>query len=92
VAREIMKDLCRNTNVVYSGILSLRKFLTPRDRWIECIWRSERMFPEEKFGSLEMPGEISHIPEEEDTTDAPTIIIPREYRKADPEEEFFWPF
>ena len=50
------------------------------------------MFPEEKFGSLEMPGEISHIAEEEDTTDAPTIIIPREYRKADPEEEFFWPF
>jgi fumarate hydratase class II len=48
------------------------------------------MLPEEKFGSLEMPGEINPIAEEEDTSDAPTVIQPREYRKPDLEEDFFW--
>jgi len=49
-----------------------------------------RMFPEEKFGPVEMPGEVANpMHEEEDTSDAPTVIIPREYRKPEPEEEFF---
>jgi hypothetical protein len=51
------------------------------------------MFPEEKFGSLEMPGEISPM-EEEDVTDPPTIVMPeRQYRKEEKEEEsILWPF
>ncbi len=48
------------------------------------------MLPEEKFGCLEMPGEVNPA-EEEDTSDAPTVVIPREHRKAtNVEEEFFW--
>lgn len=51
------------------------------------------MLPEEKFGSLEMPGEINPIAEEEDTSDAPTVIMHREYRTEEVTEiDIFWPF
>jgi hypothetical protein len=53
------------------------------------------MFSEEKDGVLEIAGEIGGIPEEEDTSEAPTIAVPfRQYRKEEKAdiEEWFFPF
>lgn len=53
------------------------------------------MFPEEKDGVLEIAGEIGNIPEEEDTSDAPTIAMPvRQYRKEEKDDidPWFLPF
>lgn len=53
------------------------------------------MFQEEKDGVLEIAGEIGGIPEEEDTSEAPTIAVPfRQYRKEEKVdiEEWFLPF
>jgi hypothetical protein len=56
------------------------------------------MFPEEKYGSLEMPGEIYDIDHDEDVTDPPTVIMPeRQYRtppaqgEDDPFGDLLWP-
>jgi hypothetical protein len=52
-------------------------------------------FPVEKDGALEIEGEVGGIPEEEDTSDAPTITIPiRQYRKEEKAdiEDWFLPF
>jgi len=59
------------------------------------IAEARSMLPEEKFGTLELEGEVSPIPEEEDTGDAPTVVIPeRQFRKEDREdpEGWFLPF
>jgi len=53
------------------------------------------MLPEEKDGVLEIAGEIGGIPEEEDTSEAPTIAVPfRQYRKEEKEDldNWFLPF
>jgi hypothetical protein len=53
------------------------------------------MFPEEKWGTLELEGEINAIPEEEDTSDPPTVIMPeRQYRQPVrvEEDDILWPF
>lgn len=54
------------------------------------------MFPEEKFGPLELEGEVNPIPEEEDVSDAPTIVMPEMqfHRKEERRSEFdiLWPF
>ena len=54
------------------------------------------MFPEEKFGPLELEGEVNGLPEEEDTSDAPTMICPnRQYHQNEEEDKegyVFWPF
>jgi hypothetical protein len=59
------------------------------------------VFPEEKFGSLEMPGEVYSREEEEDVSDPPTVIMPerqyhREPAKVAPETgpfgDLLWPF
>ena len=50
------------------------------------------MFPEEKDGALELPGEIHG---EEDTSDAPTMAMEiRQYRKEEKEDldNWFLPF
>ena len=47
------------------------------------------MLPEEKFGSLEMPGEVNPIGEE-DTSDLPTVTTEKVYQKEEREEDFFW--
>lgn len=59
------------------------------------ITEARSMFPEEKFGALELESEVNTIPEEEDTSDAPTIVIPeRQFRKEErePGENWFLPF
>jgi hypothetical protein len=57
-------------------------------------WRC-RVFPEEKFGPLELEGEVNP-PEEEDVSDAPTIIMPEMqfHRKEETrsEPDILWPF
>lgn len=54
------------------------------------------MFPEEKFGPLELEGEVNPIPEEEeDTSDAPTVVMPEMqfHRKVEHREfDILWPF
>jgi len=59
------------------------------------ITEARSMFPEEKFGTLELESEVNTIPEEEDTSDNPTIVIPeRQFRKEErePGEDWFLPF
>jgi hypothetical protein len=59
------------------------------------IAEARSMFPEEKFGTLELEGEVNPVTEEEDTSDAPTIVIPeRQFRKEEREEreDWFLPF
>lgn len=52
------------------------------------------MFPEEKAGVQEVIGEVRGG-EEEDTSDAPTIVMPvRQYNKEEKDiaEDWFFPF
>lgn len=57
------------------------------------IAEARSMFPEEKFGTLELEGEVNPIPEEEDTSDAPTVVMPeRQFRREGGEDEVEWFF
>jgi hypothetical protein len=56
---------------------------------VKIVAEAREMLPEEKFGSLEMPGEVNPM-QEEDTSDLPTVTTEKVYQKEEREEDFFW--